>query len=717
MPKKVVILIQMVAKQPMALSILCSVFCLLAHSAISQTTPGNLEAKMDDPIYTTYAADLSRSEYMIDEAYHLNFYSPDSPIKFETDSAGEMGIVWKMGKQLISTIRDMYKKPVILRSYADLVQLTYQPFTTISVKETFLVYSSRACTWDIEITNISQQKESFTLYPFFHMSDKEITDVKLLSSKKGVLFNHTEPPENWFSTPQPGYCERFANLFIMSIRPDNWGSYPKGIDDFFTQADSSDLLHGMMEGNIKCFAFQKSIQLRAGEKIKIRLLRIVQPATKKRTVMEKNNQNLFTLSMSSFIKANEDRYSIIPQIPFEDKEKELVYWGAFNLVRQMMMPPEGKASYNYYLFSREPTWNWGHEGQVFHESLSMLTYAYMDPQSAMDSQRIFMERQRNNGFIPYRIGPYITKTFPVEGEDTTSAPFFSWTNWEIYQLSKDKKFLEDAYKSGDSFCRFLLKYRDKDGDGLLEWGGHAVLECVRDSYAAIWEEMGNDPAAPKKLEALDLSCMAVMEMKSLAKMAQELDMPDQADFWQKKANYMAELINKYMWDNWDGFYYNLDRETNKFTTTDGINLKRMEIIGFLPLWAGIASKKQAASLINHLTNPDKFWRRFGVPTLAADDPYYDPFVKRCCMWNGPVWLLWDYMVMRGLLNYDRVDLAKELVDRVFNAVAFQLSNNHRFWESFSPDYTKLQSPKSYIWDCIIARMLIELHEAEKRAAR
>jgi hypothetical protein len=717
MLKKGVNLIQMLTKKPMTLLILCSIFCLFVHQANSQISPGNMEAKMDDPIYTTYAADLSRSEYMVDEAYHLNFYSPDSPIKFETDSAGEMGIVWKIEKQFISSIRDMYRKPVILKSYADLVQMEYQPFTTIKVIETFLVYSSRACVWDIEISNISQKKEAITLYPFFNMPQKDIADVKLLKSKKGVLFNHMEPPENWFSTPQPGYCERLANLFIMSIRPDNWGSYPKGINDFFQQAGSSDLLHGMMEGTIRCFALQKTINLRAGEKIKIRLLRVVQPAIENRSSMERTNQKLFTLSMSNIIRQNEERYRSIPRLHIDNKDKELVYWGAFNLVRQMMMPPEGKASYNYYLFSREPTWNWGHEGQVFHESLSMLTYAYMNPQSAMDSQRIFIERQRNNGFIPYRIGPYITKTFPVEGEDTTSAPFFSWTNWEVYQLSKDRKFLQEAFNSGSAFCRFLLKYRDKDGDGLLEWGGHAVLECVRDSYVAIWEEMGNDPAAPKRLEALDLSCMAVMEMKSLVKMAQELDMPDQADFWQKKANHMAELINKHMWDNWDGFYYNLDRETNRFTTTDGINLKRMEIIGFLPLWAGISSKKQAESLINHLTNPDKFWRRFGVPTLAADDSYYDPFVKRCCMWNGPVWLLWDYMVMHGLLNYDRVDLAKELADKVFNAAAFQLSNNHRFWESFSPDYTKLQSPKSYIWDCIIARMFIDLHEAEKRATK
>lgn len=243
MLKKGVNLIQMITKQPMALLILCFIFCLFVHQAHSQISPGNMEAKMDDPIYTTYAADLSRSEYMVDEAYHLNFYSPDSPIKLETDSAGEMGIVWKIKKQFISSIRDMYKKPVILKSYADLVQMEYQPFTTIKVTETFLVYSSRACVWDIEISNVSQTKESITLYPFFNMPQKDIAHVKLLKSKKGVLFNHTEPPENWFSTPQPGYCERFSNLFIMSIRPDNWGSYPKGINDFFQQAGGSNLLH------------------------------------------------------------------------------------------------------------------------------------------------------------------------------------------------------------------------------------------------------------------------------------------------------------------------------------------------------------------------------------------------------------------------------------------------------------------------------------------
>jgi hypothetical protein len=42
------------------------------------------------------------------------------------------------------------------------------------------------------------------------------------------------------------------------------------------------------------------------------------------------------------------------------------------------------------------------------------------------------------------------------------------------------------------------------------------------------------------------------------------------------------------------------------------------------------------------------------------------------------------------------------------AVITQLSRNHRFWESYSPDEVKLASPQSYIWNAILARVLIDL---------
>ncbi len=110
-------------------------------------------------------------------------------------------------------------------------------------------------------------------------------------------------------------------------------------------------------------------------------------------------------------------------------------------MKQCMMPPEGECSYNYYVFSREPQWGWGHGGQVFHESLSMLAYAFMNSGSAMNSQRVYIERQQANGYINYRTGPYLNETIPFNGQLTSSAPWFSWENMELFKISKDDDFL------------------------------------------------------------------------------------------------------------------------------------------------------------------------------------------------------------------------------------------------------------------------------------
>ena len=113
-------------------------------------------------------------------------------------------------------------------------------------------------------------------------------------------------------------------------------------------------------------------------------------------------------------------------------------------------------------------------------------------------------------------------------------------------------------------------------------------------------------------------------------------------------------------------------------------------------------------LVKKLTDPRKFWRRFGVPTLAADDPGFEPLVTRCCQWNGAVWLEWDYLVFDGLRRYGYDDIANELAERMLDAAATQLRRNHRFWESYSPDEVQLASPASYIWNSILARVLIDL---------
>jgi glycogen debranching enzyme len=176
--------------------------------------------------------------------------------------------------------------------------------------------------------------------------------------------------------------------------------------------------------------------------------------------------------------------------------------------------------------------------------------------------------------------------------------------------------------------------------------------------------------------------------------------------WLSFAEKTTRLVNERMWDDSSGFYYSINKKdhTFNFMTRD---LKRQEIIGFLALWAEAAPKERAARLVATLTDSTKFWRTYGVPTLAADDPWYNPNVDYCCKWNGPVWLLWNYMVYDGLKTYGYTTDAHQLANKMVRAVTVQLSKNHNYWESYSPDNEVINAPPNYIWDAIMAKILIE----------
>ena len=660
----------------------------------------HLNAGPNDPLYTTYAAPLARSEYFVDEGYHLNYYSPERGVTWETQKAGDMAIAWRLGKMAVAATRDFYKRPVVHRSYTDLAEVEYWPFTTIEVRETFDVYSSRMAIWDVEITNHADTPQELTAYTYYLNPTEVGAEFR---EQHYALFQHTVELKQISESSHPKFDPNLRDILLASFQADT-------LSDQFEAS-----LIPEARSQAKGFAVAKQWTLEPHATQRFRIIRGMQQSREKVEDLISDARKLLDLPLAPVIAESEAQYKDVPRnIVFPNKSYELPYWSAFNLVRQQMMPQEGDAKTNYYVFSREPTWSWGHDGQVFHESIVMQAYAFMDWRSAEDSQRVFMDRQRGDGYIGYRVGPYVNRTFPLDGEDTSSAPFFNWTNWEIYQVSHDRQFLQQAYDSGAKFADYILRTHNKDGDGFLVWGGNAMLECVRDSLDAVWSALGGSDSSPKRVKSLDLTVMMVKETRSLAAMAKELGRAEDAARWTREADHMSELVRTRLWDADTGFFYNLARDSGTFITKDGVSVKRKEIIGFLPLWAGVATKPQADALRRELTNPASFWRRFGVPTLAANDAYFDPYVTKCCQWNGAVWLLWNYMVMRGLLDYGYRAEAEELVKRDLEAVTFQLRNNHRFWESFSPDYTQLNSPKNYLWDAIIARMIIDLYGTRAR---
>jgi hypothetical protein len=665
-----------------------------------------------DPVFTTYAAPLSRSRYLVDEGWHLRFHDRSKPLALASDTAGEWGVGFELDGVVVYRTGDYSRLPEIRQSYASLARFTFEPFHRLSADATFAVHSSRESLLALSIANQSDRGKKVRVFAFALSPGERFGSASLNESGDGIGFSHQEPKDAISESPPPDYDGLLQDLLLLDRQAYSFGGYAGGEDAMLRE-----LVRGLQSGDFSSapavLLLVAELPLLPGETKPFRMVRAVAPASEAREAMLESARRVLSVSTAALEREEAEIFAKAPRLAL-DPRKELLYRGALSLGRQSMLPPEGRTKFNYYVFSREPTWSWGHDGQVFHESLSMLAYAHLDPQSAMDSQRVFLEAQEPDGYIPYRIGPYVTRTFPADGEKTTSAPFYSWVNWEVYRIARDRVdargFLEEAHRSGAAFVEFLVRNRDRDRDGLFEWGGHAVLESVRDSLVPIWDVLGkDDPRAPSLVEALDLSAMVVQEMRSLSEMAAEAGLPEESARWTKRAEEISRRIEETMWDEETGFYYNVDRESNGFVARGGLDLRRQEIIGFLPLWAGVASPERAKALVAKLTDPKKFWRRFGIPTLAADDPGFKPHVRRCCQWNGAVWLEWNYLVFSGLRRYGYEDLARDLGERMLEAAAVQLSRNHRFWESYSPDEVQLASPQSYIWGSILARVLIDLN--------
>ena len=87
-------------------------------------------------------------------------------------------------------------------------------------------------------------------------------------------------------------------------------------------------------------------------------------------------------------------------------------------------------------------------------------------------------------------------------------------------------------------------------------------------------------------------------------MALELGNTSEYDYWTNEAAQRIDAINNTFWDEQTSFFYHVDMIDHDFTFNSANDLKRQEIIGFLPLWANSATEEQTEELVEVLTDPD-----------------------------------------------------------------------------------------------------------------
>jgi len=272
--------------------------------------------------------------------------------------------------------------------------------------------------------------------------------------------------------------------------------------------------------------------------------------------------------------------------------------------------------------------------------------------------KVFMEHQQENGFTKRAINNSALVGIPSEEDHEMVKPFLSQITLLCLRYDGHIEWLDERY-----FMRlkrsldYWLFERDRNGNNLSRW--RSSIETGMDNQherGGVWRS--------DFCEGVDLNAYLYLECLAFAAMCEHRGSVDMATEYRNNAEIRKNAVLG-MWDENDGFFYDRDER-------DGSVIRVKSASGLTPLWAGIATEKQAERLVReHIMNPDEFWRGYPIPALAGTEPGYSPVHLEGdigCNWRANTWIPTNYMTVHGLVRYGYINEAKMLADKTAELV-------------------------------------------------
>jgi glycogen debranching enzyme len=319
----------------------------------------------------------------------------------------------------------------------------------------------------------------------------------------------------------------------------------------------------------------------------------------------------------------ENSKEILPSPVIEDKPEWIeLYWKTWQLAfDHFRKPPSGSPFVSNYLDE-------AFAPQIFQwDTFFMIMFAryahHIFP--AIESLDNFYCRQYENGYICREIVEATGEDFVFEGrEHTVNPPLFSWAEIENFKITGSKSRFEQVLPVLEKYAEWLEKFRKKENTRHnLYW------------QTGLGSGMDNTPRSGSSW--VDISSQMVMMYNDMSKMCNALSLTEKENLFRTKANEISQRINKFMWNEDEGLYYDVD--------DDGNQVKWKTAACFWPMLAGIADLHQAEKLLANLKDPNLFWKKIPFPSLAADQKHYAADGK---YWLGGVWASTNVMIIKGL---------------------------------------------------------------------
>jgi glycogen debranching enzyme len=113
-----------------------------------------------------------------------------------------------------------------------------------------------------------------------------------------------------------------------------------------------------------------------------------------------------------------------------------------------------------------------------------------------------------------------------------------------------------------------------------------------------------------------------------------------------------------------------DQSANTFRCLAKNNsfIATLTVSNLFPLLLPNLPREYAQALLAQLIDPKKFWTPYPIPSVATDEPTFDPDFKEKLIWRGPTWINTNWYIVIGLLRHGYQREAHELAKRTITLV-------------------------------------------------
>ncbi len=301
----------------------------------------------------------------------------------------------------------------------------------------------------------------------------------------------------------------------------------------------------------------------------------------------------------------------------------------------------------------------------------------------------FYRKQHTDGFICREISE-------TDGEDTfhrfdpssTGPNVMTWAEWNHYLKTGDQRRLEMVFPALVAYHQWCRTYRTWPDGSYWSTGWGSGMDNLPRVQGRDHLYFGNG-----HMSWVDATFQALLSARLLlqiaARIGRERDVPD----LRQEVEILEDYTNQYLWNEPINFY------CDRFASGE---LSKMKHIGaYWSLLAGCVPPERMAGLLSHLENPGEFNRLHRVPALSADDPSYSGTGG---YWCGGVWAPTNFMVLKGLDEMGRRDLAHQIalnhlsnVVQVFESDDTPWTGAEQFRQFFHLDNLKIDD-KHTLWE-------------------